>query len=195
MVKLLAIAQRLEEGLSLRVGPAFISKEHPLAWVSGPFNAVSVYAHATGHSMYYGRGAGGLPTASAVVADLLAIAVGTAPRAFASLRIWADLCDPARQLPVEAVRSRYYLRVLARDRPGVLARIAAVLGNHQISISSVLQHEAPDDQTIAGVPVVITTYSASEGALRDARRQIDALDDITAPSVCIPIVDEHEEQL
>ncbi|MBT3201048.1 MAG: homoserine dehydrogenase, partial [Phycisphaerales bacterium] len=64
VVKLLAIAQRQSDGLSLRVRPAFISKEHPLAWVSGPFNAVSVYGHATGHTMYYGRGAGGLPTAS-----------------------------------------------------------------------------------------------------------------------------------
>ena len=78
VIKLLAIAQRRPDGLSLRVRPAFISKEHPLAWVSGPFNAVSVYGHATGHTMYYGRGAGGMPTASAVVADLTSVAIGTA---------------------------------------------------------------------------------------------------------------------
>ena len=128
VVKLLAIAQRQEDGLCLRVRPAFITKEHPLAWVSGPFNAISVYGHATGHTMYYGRGAGGMPTASAVVADLSAVAMGTAQSAFERLLLWPDRCEKANQLPIEAVRSRYYIRVMAEDAPGVLAQVAAVLG-------------------------------------------------------------------
>ena len=94
VVKLLAIAQRFEGGLSLRVRPSFITREHPLAWVSGPFNAVSVYGHAVGHTMYYGRGAGGTPTASAIIADIVSIALGSAPRAFHDLHIWPDRAAP-----------------------------------------------------------------------------------------------------
>ncbi|MFA6135322.1 MAG: homoserine dehydrogenase [Phycisphaerae bacterium] len=195
VVKLLAIAQRQDEGISLRVRPAFISKGHPLAWVSGPFNAVSVYGHATGHTMYYGRGAGGMPTASAVVADLAAVATGTAKLAFDQLRLWPDRCEAARQLPIEAVRSRYYLRVMAEDCPGVLAQVAALLGKQEIGISSVLQHEAPTGSDCAsGVPVVITTYRAREGDVRKALAEVDALPAVKSKSVCIGIVDEHPEE-
>ncbi len=196
VVKLLGIAERQENGLSLRVRPVFISNEHPLAWVSGPFNAISVYGHATGHTMYYGRGAGGSPTASAVVSDLVSIATGTAQRTFDQLKIFPDVSDPARQLPIDVVRSRYYIRVIAEDRPGVLAKIAAVLGDNNISIGSVLQHEPPagSDPSV-GVPVVITTHRALEGDVRKALAEVDTLNVIKAKSVCIGIVDEHAEQL
>ena len=192
VVKLLAIAQRQDDGLSLRVRPAFISKEHPLAWVSGPFNAVSVYGHATGHTMYYGRGAGGAPTASAVVADIASIALGAGPQLSANLGIWPDQAPKANQLAIEAVRARYYLRVMADDQPGVLAGVADILAEYDISICSVLQHESPHAD--AGVPVVITTYQATEGDVQAALRKIDALDLIKSKTTCIGIVDEHEEQ-
>ncbi|MGA2265390.1 MAG: homoserine dehydrogenase [Phycisphaerae bacterium] len=203
VVKLLAIAQRqpqaasakAKDGLSLRVRPAFISKEHPLAWVSGPFNAVSVYGHATGHTMYYGRGAGGMPTASAVVADLAAVALGTAQRAFEHLAVWPDRAAAAKQLPIEAVRSRYYLRVMAEDAPGVLAQVATILGRCGISIRSVLQHEPLGAGDARGVPVVITTHQAMEGHVLAALREVDALGVIKAPTVCISIVDEYPEPL
>jgi len=195
VIKLLAIAQRRDEGLSLRVCPAFISKQHPLAWVSGPFNAVSVYGHATGHTMYYGRGAGGKPTASAVLADLVAVAIGTAQRQFEQLSIWPDICQPARQLPQASARSRYYIRAMAEDHPGVLAKIASILGRREISISSVLQHEPHGGDESGGVPIVITTYAALEGAATKALGEVDALDEVKAKSVRIGIVDEHEEQL
>jgi homoserine dehydrogenase len=196
VVKLLAVAHRQDEGLSLRVRPAFISKHHPLAWVAGPFNAVSVYGHATGHTMYYGRGAGGMPSASAVVADIISVAVGTAPRAFQALAIWPDRNAPAVQLPPEANRSRFYLRMMVEDRPGVLAQMAAILGRHDISICSVLQHEPPagsDPQ--AGVPVIITTHTAVEGSLRRALGEVNALDVVKADSVCIDMVEEYPEEL
>jgi len=196
VIKLLAIAQRQRQGLSLRVRPAFISKEHPLAWVSGPFNAVSVYGHATGHTMYYGRGAGGPPTASAVVADLAAVAIGTAQRSFELLNLWPDRAPQADQLPIEHVRSRYYIRLMAADQPGVFARIATILGRCGISISSVLQHEPPESTCgVHGVPVVITTHRSQEGAVRKALGEVDALDVVKAKSVCIGIVDEHSEEL
>lgn len=194
VVKLLAIAQKRPDGLALRVRPAFIHMDHPLAWVSGPFNAVSVYGHAVGHTMFYGRGAGGKPTASAVVSDIVSVALGTAPAAFAKLPIWPDQTPPADQLPIDDVESRYYLRVVCEDRPGVLARIATVLGQYDISISSVLQHEPPASPA-EGVPVVITTARAREGALRNALDEVDALQVVKARSTCLGIVDEHEEAL
>ena len=195
VVKLLAIAQRQEEGISLRVRPAFITKQHPLAWVSGPFNAISVYGHANGHTMYYGRGAGSLPTASAVVADLASVALGTAKLAFDQLLIWPDRAQPANQLPPSAIRSRYYIRVMGEDRPGVLAQIAAILARREISIASVLQHEPGSGEGSQGVPVVITTYRAPEGNVRQALAEVDALEVIKDRTVCIGIVDEHPEQI
>ncbi|MBI5726084.1 MAG: homoserine dehydrogenase [Planctomycetes bacterium] len=199
IIKLLAIAQRQSDGLSLRVRPAFISKEHPLAWVSGPFNAVSVYGHATGHTMYYGRGAGGMPTASAVVADLVSVALGSQQSAFRHLRLWPDVAPPATQLPIGMVRSRYYIRTICQDKPGTFAQLATILAKHQISISSLLQHEPREDIQnsqqcgFKGVPVVITTYRSVESSVRQALAEIDKLDSISGPSVCIGIVDEHEE--
>ncbi len=195
VVKLLAIAKQRRDGVNLYVRPAFISKEHPLAWVSGPFNAVSVYGHATGHTMYYGRGAGGRPTASAVIADIHAVASGTAQPFFSSFR-WPDRAPAARQLDQASNHSRYYLRVMCEDAPGVLAQIAARLGENGISISSVLQKEpaesAPQSE---GVPVVVTTYRAVEGKLRDALAAIDVLPVVKTPTTCIEIVDEHPEDI
>lgn len=193
VVKLLAIAQRHKDGVCLRVRPVFISKEHPLAWVSGPFNAISVYGHATGHTMYYGRGAGSMPTASAVVADLAAVATGIIQNSFKNLTIWPDLNEKAVQMPIESVRSRYYIRLICDDQPGVFAKIATILGRYGISISSVLQHEIHIGAK--GVPVVITTHKSVEGNIRKALVELDNTDVVKTKSVCIGIVDEHPEQL
>jgi homoserine dehydrogenase len=213
VVKLLAIAQQKEEGISLSVRPSFISLDHPLAWISGPFNAVSVYGHAVGHTMYYGRGAGGSPTASAVVADILSIASGAYGAYFNRPNVWKDAADMASQLPTEKLSSRYYLRVNVVDKPGVFARLARILGDHGISISSVLQKELPEENlagpgatagaaapgaaapgaTAPGAPVVITTHTTNEGNVRTAIAEINALDVCVSPTVCINIIDEHEE--
>lgn len=198
VVKLLAIAQKTEDGISLRVRPSFISLDHPLAWISGPFNAVSVYGHAVGHTMYYGRGAGGSPTASAVVADILSIASGAYKEYFNRPNVWQDINDMACQLSTGKLSSRYYLRVNVLDKPGVFAQLSRVLGDHGISISSALQKEPADGGSTAGTapagtPVVITTHTANEGNLRSALVEIDAMDACVSPSVCINIIDEHEE--
>jgi homoserine dehydrogenase len=195
VVKLLAIAQRRDEGLSLRVRPVFIGTDHPLAWVSGPFNAISVYGQAVGHAMFYGRGAGGMPTASAVVADILAVATGSAGRSFQTLGIWPDRNAPARQLPLAEVRSRYYLRLHCADRPGVLGKVMAILGENDISITSVLQHEPAEATADPAVPVIITTHRSREGDIASACEAIETLDDVAGAVVRIGIVDEHEEAL
>jgi homoserine dehydrogenase len=194
VVKLLAIARREGDGLYAAVKPAFIPKSHPLAWVSGPFNAVSVYGSATGHTMYYGRGAGGDPTASAVAADVVSLALGTGQILFDRLTLWPDRASGRAGLPRREARSRFYIRVMAADEPGVLAQIASVFGKHKISISSVLQKE-PGDAGIAAacVPVIITTHPAGESAVCKALKEVDALKEINGPSVCITILDEHQE--
>ncbi len=194
VIKLLAIARRQEEAISLRVHPAFISTRHPLAWVSGPFNAISVYAANSGHTMYYGRGAGGGPTSAAVIGDIASVALGNAQRNFASLGIWPDRSPPAEQLDVNAIRCRYYLRMQLADSPGVLAQIARILGERDISISSVLQHEPAGDVEAEGVPAVITTHAAMEGSVRAALKEVDRLDTVKASSICIRMVEEHSEQ-
>lgn len=193
VMKLLAIAQRADEGVSLRVRPSFISLDHPLAWISGPFNAVSIYGHNVGHTMYYGRGAGGSPTASAVVADIVATASGAYSEHFKQLNIWQDGSEKAEQLPPEVLESRFYLRVTVMDKPGVFAQLARILGDHGISISSVLQKELPEGSESVGVPVVITTHTTNEGNVRKALSEIDDMDASVSPSVCINIIDEHEE--
>jgi homoserine dehydrogenase len=176
--------------LILRVHPTLVHKDDVLAEVGGSFNAISVYGDALGHALFYGRGAGAMPTASAVVADLIGVGMGSLPIAFAQMGIFPDTTPPARVLPIEALRSRYYLRLTARDEPGALAQVARALGEHGISVSAIHQHESDESQV---VPVVITTHKSNEGAMRAALKAIDALPTITAATVCLRIVDPPRE--
>jgi homoserine dehydrogenase len=200
VVKLLAIAARAnvaensaahqKDPISLRVHPTLVHKDDLLAQVSGSFNAISFYGHALGHALFYGRGAGRMPTASAVVSDVLAIALGTVPLMFKQLNIFPDATPPASVLPFDQLESRYYLRLTAKDQPGVLAAVTKVLGDHKISLASFLQHESRGGDA---VPLVLTTHTAREGAVQAALAQIDALNTITAPSVCLRIIDQPKE--
>lgn len=193
VVKLLAVAHRDENGVSIWVRPAFISSEHPLAWVSGPFNAVSIYGHAVGHTLFYGRGAGGEPTSSAVVSDIVGVALGIIPSIFANTGYWPDRTDGITQLAEGRSHSQFYLRIMAVDRSGVLANIGAILAKHQISIASLRQNEQALEQEL--IPVVITTHVCSDTAIAQAVREINALD-VTGESVVVmPIVDEHPERV
>lgn len=196
IIKLLAVAQRTYTGISCRVRPAFISSDHPLAWISGPFNAVSVYGHAVGHTMYYGRGAGGSPTASAVISDILSISLQTYPASFKELRLWPGQTDAAAVTPIQKLEGRYYIRLMVQDKPGVFAKIASVFADHNISISSVLQKEpaGPENEPTV-VPIVIITHTAIEGNVRKALEQLETFDSVTDQAVCISIVDEHEEEI
>jgi homoserine dehydrogenase len=195
VIKLLAIAERPSGGgasnsISLRVHPTLVHQQDVLADVSGSFNAISVYGHALGHCLFYGRGAGQMPTASAVVSDIIQTALGTAAVAFRQLRIFADAAPAATILPFEQLQSRYYLRVLAKDQPGVMARVATVLGKYQVSISAILQHESAQDNH---VPIVITTHLAREGDLQNAIREINELPVIQGPAACLRIIDQPQE--
>jgi homoserine dehydrogenase len=191
VIKLLAIAERSEaDQIALRVHPTLVHEDDVLADVSGSFNAISVFGHALGHALWYGRGAGRTPTASAVVADLVGVAMGSIPLAFRQLRITPDVTPPAKVLPFRELRSRYYIRLAARDQPGVLAQVTTALGRQGISLAAIHQHEQGDG---VAVPVVIVTHLANEGAMHAALKEIDALPTITPPTMCLRIVDQPKE--
>ena len=144
---------------------------------------------AVGDTLYYGRGAGQMPTASAVAADLIDLAVGRAQRTFQTLRLWSGNGGHLHLQPSATVHSRFYLRLVVEDRPGVLAEVAGVLAQHQISISSVIQHEAPDEEEGNRVHLVIMTHTAPTGNFRTAAAQLDRLEHVAAPCVYYPVGD------
>jgi homoserine dehydrogenase len=189
-MKLLAIAEQSQFGLSIRVHPAFISMEEPLAQVSGPFNAVSVFGDSVGHTSYYGRGAGMMPTASAVVADIIEIAQGNASKNFSAAAGLGREADPASTCPFEEITSRYYLRLSVVDQPGVFAQMAQILGDHQISISACMQHES---ESVESVPVVIMTHRARQGDIEQALEEIQRLQVVKAAPICIAVMTPPEE--
>ncbi len=168
VVKLLAVAKKQPSGLELRVNPTLLPVDHPLASVRGVYNAVFVHGDQAGDLLFYGRGAGQMPTASAVMSDVMDIAcrVSAENRAFA---VVPTALENKRILPVEETVSKYYLRFQVADKPGVLGIITQTLGRNHISILSVNQKESHRTKT---VPVVILTYAASEKNIRKALKAI-----------------------
>lgn len=190
-LKLVAMSMRLPKGIVSSVGVAFLPQNHPLRWVEGSFNAVSVYGHATGHTLFYGKGAGGDPTASAVVADLVGIATGEIPQAFMHFSHWPDRCPTHRPLSTTMLRRRYYLRIMVHDSPGTLARIYAIFGKYSLNIAAVHQEEPPSESAETRlVPVIVTLHRALEKNVNHALAEIEKLSN---NYVIIPILDEHNE--
>ena len=183
----------MRAGLSLRVHPSFVHADHPLATTPGSFNAVSVYGNWVGHTLYYGRGAGPKPTASAVVADLIDIATGNAGRTFEQFRVLNDATQPPVYAPMDDLQMRFYVRLMASDRPGVMAQITRVFGERNISLSAVTQHEPAPGTAPDIVPVVVLTHEAKEGDMSAALQTIAALDVVREKPVMIRVVEEHEE--
>ncbi len=196
VVKLLAIGKRVSAGeagapgsgtIELRVHPTLLPKAHPLAAVSGVFNAVEVTGSAVGKVMFYGRGAGRLPTASNVVADIVEIARGSAARAADELAYWAGEGRLA-VAPRGDSRSRFYVRFSVRDEFGVLGRIARVLGAHEVSIASLIQKEPPRGaDPDGGVPIIILTHEARSGDFRTALGEVDRFDFVRRASVFLRV--------
>ena len=189
-IKLLALAKLSKDGLELRVAPTLVKHGTPLAEVRGPYNAIRVVGDAVGDTLFYGRGAGAMPTASAVVGDLIDVITG---RAALPTRVHEPLVrsGPIGHLtPPTEIKSRYYLRFTIADRPGVLARLAQILGEKGISIASVIQHDPGDDAPEKSpVPLVIMTHLAVQADLHAALKVIDRLDVVHAPSICLGVED------
>jgi homoserine dehydrogenase len=203
-VKLLGITKlrRDEEGgerIEVRVHPTMIPAGSLLANVEGAMNAIAVHGDAVGPTLFYGAGAGELPTASAVVGDLMElareVARGSAGRV-APLAYLPDALEPKPIVPLGELCGRYYLRFTAADRPGVLSHVAGILGEHAISIESVIQKgrgraDPRDPEGSRGsVPVVVMTHPAREAAVRRALDRIDALPDVAARTRLVRIEEE-----
>jgi homoserine dehydrogenase len=187
-VKLLAKARLGPGGLELRVAPSLVRRGTPLAEVSGAYNAIRVVGDAVGDTLFYGRGAGMMPTASAVVGDLIDVAVGRARLTAGVQNLWPESAGPARLAAPGSVPSRAYLRFTIADRPGVLAMIAQVLGMQGISIASVIQHDpGDDDHPDAPVPLILMTHAAGLARLDAALGEIAHLDAVRAPSVRLDV--------
>jgi homoserine dehydrogenase len=187
-IKLLAIAKDEDGAVDVRVHPTMIPQRSLLAEVGGAYNAIFVQGEALGSSLYFGRGAGGMPTATAVLSDVIELArnqsVANGVRVPALGFAWRDLRSaPIR--PIAELHSEYYLRFMAVDRPGVLAKIAGILGEHDISIAAVIQRDRGEGDVT--VPLVMRTHIASERKLNAALNLVDQLPIVEGKSVSIRI--------
>lgn len=197
-IKLIAVAQlhenavgtlRVPSGLELHVTPTLVKIGTPLAEVRQAYNAIQAVGDAVGPVFFHGLGAGQMPTASAVVADMIDTAVGRTQITFRTLSLWSQREARVAMLDHKQLPGRYYLRFTVEDRPGVLAEIAGVLGKHQISIASVIQHEPSNESGSRVVPLVIMTYQAKEGAAQAAMAEIDMLKCVRQASVRMRVLD------
>jgi homoserine dehydrogenase len=191
-IKLLGIAKLAGGEVEARVHPTMVPSASPIAQVDGVYNAIQLVGDAVGDVVLYGRGAGSMPTGSAVVSDVIAIgrnllkgAVGRVPVA----SFCQDQRRPLRMKPIEEISSLYYLRFMVVDRPGVLAQIAGELGRCGISISSMLQQGRREGQT---VPVVIKTHMAKERDVQTALRDINRKAFVSEPATLIRVEGQDE---
>lgn len=188
-IKLIAVAQLHEAGLELHVTPTLVKIGTPLAEVRQAYNAISVIGDAVGPVFFHGLGAGQMPTASSVVADMIDVAVGRTGITFRTLNLWSQDAARVSAIDHKQLPGRYYLRFMVEDRPGVLAEIAGVLGKHQISIASLIQHEPQGDSAGRVVPLVIMSHQAKEGAAQAAVAEIDRLKCVRPGSVRMRVLD------
>lgn len=175
-IKLLGIAKRAADGIELRVHPCLIPTKRLLANVEGAMNAVMVRGDAVGTTLYYGKGAGSEPTASAVIADLVDLARNLATGNKGSVPALAfqhDALSQARILPIAEVVTGHYLRMRVADEPGVLADITRVLADGGISIDALFQREADDGDS--QTEIIMLTHPAQEGRVRSAIQRIESL--------------------
>ena len=190
-LKLLAIAKVRDGALEARVHPTMVPDEYPIAQVSGVYNAIQIVGDACEDIMLYGKGAGSLPTASAVVSDIIDISrgifTGSANRVPA-LSYQHDARRVVHIKPVEEITSLYYLRFMTIDKPGVLSQVSGILGNYNISIASVIQRGR---QKEGAVPLVITTHTAVERDVRQALVEIDRLSCVAEKTVLIRVEGEE----
>ena len=181
-IKHLGVARRMGNGVELRVHPTLIPADRLLAIVNGVMNAVMVNGDAVGSTLYYGAGAGAEPTASAVVADIIDVVrtLTTDPNnRVPHLAFQADALSDLPVLSVEDVETAYYLRLQAKDRPGVLAKVATILSERGINIESIMQKEAEEQDGL--VPIILLTHRVQERDMNVAIAALEALDEIAGP--------------
>ena len=178
-IKLIAFALYTENGLQLIVTPMLVEIGKPLAEVRENFNAISVMGDAVGPVFFHGQGAGRMPTASAIVADMIDTAVGRTALTFETLELWSDGVPRVEMADPGDLSGQFYLRFNVRDEPGVLGQLAGILGENEISIASVFQHTS-DTQNDDVVPVVIMTRATLEKNASNAVIEIEKLSCVVA---------------
>ena len=192
VVKLLAVSKLIDGQLAMMVQPTLIREDRPLAKVDGAFNMIALDGDAVGTTWYSGAGAGQMATASAVVADIIDMAVGRAQIGFRLLDIWSKR-EPVEIQPIEKAVHRYYLRFNVIDRPHVIADITHILGTNGISLASVIQHEAPEweeeSASSSFVPLVVMTHRTTEGRMQEAERELNQLEAVQSPFVRMIVAD------
>jgi homoserine dehydrogenase len=194
-IKLLGITKRTAQGIELRVHPSLVPSKRLIANVEGAMNAVVVQGDAVGTTLYYGKGAGSEPTASAVIADLVDITrLHTADplHRVPHLAFQPDAMSDLAVLPMSEVVTSYYLRLRVADEAGVLAQVTGLLANAGISIDAVLQREADEvgGEGATSTDLIILTHDTREGTMNDVLAQMQAL-----PSVLAPITRIRKEEL
>jgi homoserine dehydrogenase len=185
VLKLLAILKATNKGIDVRVHPTFIPEEHLLTSVDEEYNAVYITGDAVGETMFYGKGAGQMPAASAVVSDIIYLSRNVYNNIAG--RVPYVLCDPKKMLnllDINEIETKYYIRFTVVDRPGVLSKISGVLGKNGVSIASVFQKESASSRE---VPIIMVTHRAKEGDIRKALREIDRLEVVKRKSRFIRI--------
>lgn len=183
VLKLLAIGKNDGEGnVEVRVHPAFIRKDHPLASVSDSFNAVFLKGDCVGDIMLYGRGAGALPTGSAIVSDVIYAATHSDPK-YAAFKN-TQLAEKGVRF-VSDFKSRYYIRFTAKDRPGVLAKVAGIFAKYNISIIDLIQK----GEDMENIPIILITHETGELSVRHALEKIAALEDVVEVNGVIRVGD------
>ena len=190
-IKLLGITKRTDHGIELRVHPTLVPAKRLIANVEGPMNAVLVKADAVGTTLYYGKGAGAEPTASAVVADLVDVTrlhTADSDQRVPHLAFQPDAMSSTPILPMAQVVTAFYLRLQVADQAGVLARITAILAERDISIDALLQRESDEGEN--QTDVIILTHDTVEGRMNDAIARMQEL-----PTVLAPIVRIRKEEL
>jgi len=190
-IKLLAISKNHGDSVEARVHATMVPEKHMLANIGGAFNGIQFVGDMVGDVLLYGLGAGKMPTGSAVVADIVDIArniVNTSVNRVPALSWLPKKFQQVAITPMERISGPYYFRITAQDKPGVLSKISGILGNHGISIESVIQKSREKKGT---VPIVIRTYAAEESAVRKALAEIDALEVCAAKTVKIRIMDDE----
>ena len=187
VVKLLAIAQDTEKGVNARVHPAFIPFTHPLASVHDVFNAIFIRGDAVGETMFYGRGAGSLPTASAVCADIMEAARDIYYDS--SSRILCTCFEEKRISPISETESPYYIRLLAEDQPGVMAAITGAFGAQMVSLNSVIQKRRVGSRA----EIVLITHKVNDADLQLAVQALSGLPVVHKVSTVIRVVGNEAE--
>lgn len=182
VLKLLAIGKQSDAGIEVRVHPTFVRKEHPLASVNDSFNAVFLTGDSVGDVMLYGRGAGALPTGSAIVSDIIYAATHSENK-YSTFKNTAGADKDVKF--VNDFKSAYYMRMTVEDKAGFLAKIASVFGKHNISIVELLQKPARED---GKVPLVLVTHETHELSVRNAVAKINSLDGVAHVDTVLRVV-------